>query len=40
MKQRNRGIRQKIVESGEAVINTIEFMFPLLSFGFVVDTVI
>jgi hypothetical protein len=38
MKQRNRGIRHKIVELGEVGINAIEFTFPLLSFGFVVDT--
>jgi 2-polyprenyl-3-methyl-5-hydroxy-6-metoxy-1,4-benzoquinol methylase len=40
MKQRNGGFRRRIVEFGEAGINAIELLFPLLSFGFVVDTAI
>src|ERR1051325_9348778 len=40
MKQRNRGGRRKLVGFGQAGINAVEFMFPLLSFGFVVDAVI
>lgn len=36
MRARNRGLRRAVVAAGEGVVNGIEWLFPLLSFGYVV----
>jgi 2-polyprenyl-3-methyl-5-hydroxy-6-metoxy-1,4-benzoquinol methylase len=40
MKLRNAGLRRTVVVAGEQVIRTAEWLFPLLSFGLVVEAVI
>jgi len=40
MRARNRGLRGAVVAAGEQVVNGIEWLFPLLSFGFVVRATI
>ncbi len=40
MKHRNYGIRRKLVVGGETVIKLVERIFPLLSFGLIVETTI
>lgn len=37
MKERNRGVRRLLVVAAERVINLIEWLFPLLSFGYIVQ---
>jgi len=36
MRERNRGLRRSIVAVGEKAVNAVEWLFPLLSFGFIV----
>jgi Methyltransferase domain len=36
MRERNRGLRGAIVAAGEKAVNIVEWLFPLLSFGYVV----
>lgn len=36
MRARNRGVRGAVVSAGEAVVNGLEWLFPLLSFGYIV----
>ena len=36
MRERNHGLRRGIVVAGEKAVNAVEWMFPLLSFGYVV----
>ena len=36
MRERNRGLRRGIVTAGEKAVNAVEWLFPLLSFGYVV----
>jgi hypothetical protein len=38
MKQRNSGVRRAAIISGEALVRGAEWMFPLLSFGLIVQT--
>jgi SAM-dependent methyltransferase len=38
MKLRNSGIRRALVTGGEAVVRAAEWLFPLLSFGLIVET--
>jgi SAM-dependent methyltransferase len=40
MRARNRGLRRAVVTVGEKTVNAIEWLFPLLSFGYVVDATI
>lgn len=40
MRQRNSGIRRKLVTGGQAAINLVEKAFPLVSFGLIVSTTI
>lgn len=37
MKERNAGLRRSLVVAGEGVVNAIEWCFPMLSFGFLVE---
>lgn len=36
MRERNHGLRRGIVAAGEKAVNAVEWLFPLLSFGYVV----
>ena len=36
MRERNHGLRRALVATGENVVNVVEWLFPLLSFGYVV----
>lgn len=36
MRERNHGLRRALVAAGENVVNVVEWLFPLLSFGYVV----
>jgi hypothetical protein len=40
MKRRNYGIRKRLIGGGEMTIRVVERIFPLLSFGLIVETVI
>lgn len=40
MRQRNPGLRGGLVAAGEKAINTVEWLFPLLSFGYIVRATI
>ncbi|HEX3430252.1 MAG TPA: methyltransferase domain-containing protein [Rhizomicrobium sp.] len=40
MQQRNDGIRKRFVMTGEIAINLLETVFPLVSFGFLVNAII
>jgi hypothetical protein len=36
MEQRNRGVRRLMVRGGQRIINGLEWLFPLMSFGYIV----
>ena len=40
MRARNKGIRRMLVAAGERAVNSVEFLFPLLSFGYIVRATI
>ena len=40
MRARNKGVRGMLVAAGERVVNGVEFLFPLLSFGYIVRATI
>jgi 2-polyprenyl-3-methyl-5-hydroxy-6-metoxy-1,4-benzoquinol methylase len=40
MRHRNNGVRRQVVVAGQMVVNLAERMFPMLSFGYIVETTI